>query len=577
MRRKEDRGPCVKGAHAPAFQFNLWRLLFSKSLEFFENTPSETASSSIDGCANGLSLNTFICPSPDCRSVIPSLARQIGSGTGGDTSTLRFRVTMAPRFILRTRTILAALLLVSFFTWTLSPWRSEPDPNFRYSAGGAQSLDLTDGYQKFWRAFHGYLERYGPATNGVVEDEKAPTERFDPKDSKPRPEYVIVPTEDIATMREAHAGFVEAITTSPPQLPYVPGTKGVVSTAGGSYLPVLVISLRMLRRTGSTLPMEVFLADEDEYEDYICDAVLPTLNARCIVLSRILVAAPAQIEKYQFKPFAMLFSSFEEILFLDADAFPLEKPEDIFRSDVFRSKGMLTWPDFWGSTVSPIFYEIASTAVPRMNLRQSTESGEVFLSKKTHLRTLLLATYYNYWGPTHYYPLLSQGAAGEGDKETFIAAATALNEPFYQVSEPICALGHRTEGGLAGSAMAQFNPIQDYALTRQGKWRVRGDDGPAPDVFFIHANFPKFNPATVFEKHEVNPAFADDGSFTRAWTIPEEVVGKFSAKVDVEKAFWKEVLWTACELEDKFVSWVGRGGICAGVQEYWAGVFEGKT
>lgn len=575
---KSGAGPCMPTwqgqAHAPAFQLTFVTFLL-QTFGFFAYLRSVCSLN--NGFVRTPFLNTSICPFPATADL--ALPAQCGRSAQAPVGTPRpdSRFTMIPRFLLRTRTLLSALLLVSFFTWILSEWSSNPDPDFRYRASGARSVDLTDRHQKFWRAFHGYLEKYGPATNGVVEDEKAPTERFDAKDPKPRPEYVIVPTEDTETMKDAHAGFVEAITTLPPQLPYVPGTKGVVSTAGGSYLPVLVISLRMLRRTGSRLPMEVFLADEDEYEDYICDVVLPSLDARCIVLSRILVAAPALIEKYQFKPFAMLFSSFEEILFLDADAFPLEMPEKIFRSEVFRANGMLTWPDFWGSSVSPIFYEIASTPVPPMDLRQSTESGEVFLSKKTHLHTLLLATYYNYWGPTHYYPLLSQGAAGEGDKETFIAAATAIDQSFYQVSEPICALGHRTEGGLAGSAMAQFNPIQDYALTRSGKWRVRGDEAPAPDVFFIHANFPKFNPATVFEEHEVNPAFADDGSFTRAWTIPEDVVGRFSARVDVEKAFWKEVLWTACELEDKFVTWVGRSGICAGVQEYWLGVFEWKT
>ncbi|KAK7679537.1 Golgi alpha-1,2- mannosyltransferase [Cerrena zonata] len=43
--------------------------------------------------------------------------------------------------------------------------------------------------------------------------------------------------------------------------------------------------------------------------------------------------------------------------------------------------------------------------------------------------------YYNYYGPDYYYPLLSQGAAGEGDKETFIAAAHKLKLPYYQVKE----------------------------------------------------------------------------------------------------------------------------------------------
>ncbi|RMJ24602.1 Alpha-1,2-mannosyltransferase [Aspergillus sp. HF37] len=81
--------------------------------------------------------------------------------------------------------------------------------------------------------------------------------------------------------------------------------------------------------------MEVFLADWGEYEDHICDVVLPSLNARCVVLADHLGAAPdvKKIEKYQFKLFAMLLSSFEEVLFLDADAFPLMKPEDMFTSE----------------------------------------------------------------------------------------------------------------------------------------------------------------------------------------------------------------------------------------------------
>jgi len=478
-----------------------------------------------------------------------------------------------PRSLLRVRTLLTALVIASFLTWTFSRWRHTDSPSLD-GGGRLAPLDSTAGHKEFWSTFHGYLEKYAPNVNPIIEYEKAPTEGFKAKDARPRPEYLAVSRKDVETMKEAHTGFVGAVTSSPPQLHYVPGTKGVVSTAGGSYLPVLVISLRMLRRTGSTLPMEVFLADEHEYEEYICDSVLPSLNAKCIVLSRILTAAPAKIEKYQFKPFAMLFSSFEEILFLDADAFPLEQPEEIFRSELFRTRGLITWPDFWASSVSPIFYEITGTPVPPMNLRQSTESGELFVSKKTRLRTLLLATYYNYWGPSHYYPLLSQGAAGEGDKETFIAAATAMGESFYQVSESICALGHPKEGGLAGSAMAQFNPVEDFELTRQGKWRVRGDEAPAPSVFFIHANFPKFNPATVFDQHEVNPAFNDDGSYTRAWTVPEDVVKRFSAKVDIEKAFWKEILWTACELETKFASWEGRDMICHKVMRYWRSVFD---
>ena len=324
------------------------------------------------------------------------------------------------------------------------------------------------------------------------------------------------------------------------------------------------------------MPMEVFLADDEEYESYICDVVLPSLNARCVVLSHILDAVPmeAEIHKYQFKLFAMMFSSFEEILFLDADAFPLSRPEELFTHEPFTSSHMVTWPDFWATTISQYYHDIAGQPNPAQDIRQSSESGELLLSKKTHQKTLLLSTYYNFWGPDYYYPLLSQGASGEGDKETFVAAALALGEPYYQVSEPICAIGHRTKGGMAGSAMVQFDPTEDFALTRNGQWRVRGSKVSGPKAFFIHANYPKFNPATVFDDQDVTPTFADDGSYTRAWTIPEDVIGQFGS--DIEKAFWREILWTATELEDKFESWRGKKGISKTTRKYWNAVFADK-
>lgn len=468
----------------------------------------------------------------------------------------------------RVRTLLLALILASVLTWSLSRWQ-QPD-------GQTPVIHSPKGHVKFWRQFQPLLLEYEPKCIPPERLGKAESIRFEQADPGYQPELLEMSAADVDIMKKAHSGFVDQIKSDPPQLHYKSHTKGIVSTAGGSYLPVLVISLRMLRRTGSKIPMEVFLADNSEYEEYICDTVLPSLNARCVVLSHVLSAAPGgvQVEKYQYKLFAMLFSSFEEIFFLDADAFPLMKPETVFASEPFKSRQMITWPDFWLPTPSPLFYEISSLSAPTNPVRQSSESGEIFISKRTHLRTILLASYYNFWGPTHYWPLLSQGAAGEGDKETFVAAATALGEPFYQVSEPICAMGHRTEGGLAGSAMAQFDPVMDFALTQKGQLRIMGAKAPPPPTFVIHANFPKFNPATVFNKGDVNPAFADDGSYTRAWTIPEEVIDKFPT--DVERDFWSEILWTACELETKFESWKGQTGVCQSVKDYWDASFVNR-
>ncbi|OJZ86149.1 glycosyltransferase family 71 protein [Aspergillus luchuensis CBS 106.47] len=481
------------------------------------------------------------------------------------------------RAFLRARSLLLAIFILLTFAWSYSRWRSYPLTEEAPSIQTHQATPLnhrhTEGHIQFWRQFQPLLTAHEPKCEPPLRLGSAPSIRFEQSNPEDRPELLDMLPFDVDTMKNAHSGFVDAINTNPPQLNYTQNTRGLVSTAGGSYLPVLVISLRMLRRTGSKLPVEVFLANEEEYEEHICEVVLPSLNAQCVLLSEILDAVPGdmKVEKYQFKLLAMLFSSFEEILFLDADAFPIHPPEMLFVNGPFPSKNMVTWPDFWASTVSSYYYEIASQPIPQNSVRQSSESGEVLISKKTHIKTLLLSTYYNMWGPDFYYPLLSQGAAGEGDKETFVAAAMTLQEPYYQVSEPICAIGHGTQGGLAGSAMVQFDPIEDYALTQKGEWRVHGSKAPAPRAFFIHANFPKFNPATVFDKQAVNPAFADDGSYTRAWTIPDEVIKAFGT--DIEKRFWDEILWTACELEDKFSTWKDKKGICKGVKNYWNAMF----
>ncbi|KAJ9216946.1 CAZyme family GT71 [Paecilomyces variotii] len=504
---------------------------------------------------------------------------------------------MMARLPTRLRTVLVAFILASIFSWFLSRHRHLSNvnevkwselPAYEASESHETKDGLKDeikdqskheiehnvrGHMKFWREFQPLLMEYAPDCDSPHKLGTAPGVRFDAKNPGERPELVEMLVDDVIKMRTAHTNFVNAIRDGAPSLHYTPGTRGLVSTAGGSYLPVLVISLRMLRKTGSKLPMEVFLADADEHEEYICDVVLPSLNAKCVILSDILSAAPEdmQIEKYQFKPFAMLFSSFEEILFLDADAFPIDKPEVLFDNEPFQSKHMVTWPDFWASSASPLFYAIASQEIPPMDVRQSTESGEVVVSKKTHAHTLLLCTYYNYWGPSHFYSLLSQGAPGEGDKETFLAAATAMNEPFYQVSEPIRAIGHPSSNGFAGSAMVQFHPLEDYQLTQKGEWRVNGSKAPSPKPFFIHANFPKFNPATVFDKQMVNPAYDDDGGYTRAWTDPEDTVSDFGH--DVEREFWNEIMWTACELEHRFRSWRNEKDVCSDVKKYWKAIF----
>lgn len=426
----------------------------------------------------------------------------------------------------------------------------------------------------FWKAFRPLLERHDLNCPPPEKQNDAGSVHFDPANDIPRPDMTLVTEECMWAMEEAHANFVQDINNAGKELKpvHTPGKRGLVSTAGGTYLPVFVSSLRMLRRTGSTLPVEVYMKDASEHEKRICNDVLPTLNARCMVLGD--VVGNDVLEHYQLKIFAILFSSFEEIVWMDADCFPLGKPEDLLDSEPFKSTGLVTWPDFWFSSASPLYYKLSHQDAPPMTARQSTEAGVFLVSKKTHFLPLLLAAYYNYYGPSHFFRLLTQGGPGEGDKETFVQAASALGAPFYTVSEKVQAIGHFDAKVSSGSAMAQSDPRGDYALTTQDKWRVKDPSvAPAPPIFFIHANYPKFNPGdNVFGMGwETTPTLKDDGSLGRAWTGPTEVIQRFG--FDVEKAYWEEIKFVTCNLETVFKSWKTKAGLCQKVEDYWTSVF----
>lgn len=475
----------------------------------------------------------------------------------------------------RLRSILLAMLAILLVSTVYLYWTPTPaSTTASVVPSTAFQVPLTERQSAFWKALHPILQKNAPACPPPERRGDVSAIHFNATSPEPRPDLILLNDPDRNAMQVAHENFVHDVRNAKKlRSPHTPGTRGLVSTAGGSYLPVFLSSLRMLRRVGSTLPVEVYVKDSGEHEKHICEDILPGLNARCLILAD--VVGKEAIAHYQLKAFAVLFSSFEEVIWMDADAFPLYKPEEVFDADPFKSTGLVTWPDFWASSVSPAYFALSQQPEPPMSARQSSETGVFMVSKKTHLVTLLLASYYNYYGPSHYFRLLSQGGPGEGDKETFLQAASAVGEPFYAVSERVSAIGHALPDKLSGSAMAQSDPVQDYILTSQDKWRVQDPEvAKAPRVFFIHAHFPKFNPGeNVFGmKWETAPTLRPDGTDGRAWTAPEDSIRRFG--YDAEKAYWEEIKWVSCNPQIEFKTWADKPKICAKVENYWQNVFS---
>ncbi|GME81402.1 unnamed protein product [Ambrosiozyma monospora] len=287
------------------------------------------------------------------------------------------------------------------------------------------------------------------------------------------------PDDFVESLTEKHAEMVSQIPSTMP-FPFYHGS-GYVFVGGGIFTWYVLLNIQMLRQIGAKLPIEVIIPSKSEYEVEPCEQILPKYNAKCVLMPDVFgedAMSKLKVAGFQYKALALLASSFDNTFLIDADSFASFNPEELIDSQMFKDFGMITWPDYWRRTTSPRYYDIAGIQVGDVEVRHlndkytpnrlassktlhgttekidvfkdinfhdragtipdwSTESGEFLIRKSTHFDVLLLALYYNLDGPQGYYPLLSQCGPGEGDKETFVAAATCLKKNYYQVARPL--------------------------------------------------------------------------------------------------------------------------------------------
>ncbi len=374
-----------------------------------------------------------------------------------------------------------------------------------------------------------------------------------------RPDRIQLSDAEHRSLKQSHADFVEAATQLAPKLPYKKKSRGIVTTAGGPYIGMAITSILMLRRTGSQLPVQLFLDSAADYNEELCENTLPSLGAECMIMEKLWDATPSMphLKKFQFKIFSILFSTFQDVLFLDADCWPIHNPDKLFRTNPFRSHGFVTWPDLWLSTASPVFYDVANIAVPSVAARRSSESGILMYDKAKHASSILLAAYYNFYGPDYYYVLLSQGAHGQGDKETFIHGAMAMGNPFYDVQTHMGFVGRWINGSYETAGMKQADPVEDYRLShvRQrpmknklnyGKKDQEPED-PHARWLFIHHNLVKVDIRHLGKS--LAKLFLPDekGRLTRLWGDDDKLIEM--SGYDVEKAYWEEIITASCDSE----------------------------
>ncbi|KAG0356889.1 hypothetical protein BGZ54_000566 [Gamsiella multidivaricata] len=237
--------------------------------------------------------------------------------------------------------------------------------------------------------------------------------------------------------------------------------RGLVFCAGNGQFEFVVTSIQAVRnRLKSKLPIQVFhMGDNDlsrERQKYLRDMAS---DIEIIDVTQILDNDYMQLGGWSIKPFAMLASSFEEVMFIDADAYFLQDPAVLFEDPGYLATGALFFYDRtlfaggskgsdWLKSVTPILSSFPP--ISRMFRRVSAheqESGVVLVNKRTRFLGILATCKSNgKWERD-----LVSYEVFHGDKETFWTGFEMIQEPYVFM---------RNYGGVIG----ELRPDNDQSV-----------------------------------------------------------------------------------------------------------------
>lgn len=202
------------------------------------------------------------------------------------------------------------------------------------------------------------------------------------------------------------------------------GGRGLVVTGGDGQAPWMLTSVSALRRLGCTLPVEVlYLGERDLGEDWRAALeALPGVVTRDV--SRMVADAGWEVAGWGAKPFAVLLSSFREVVLVDADALFFRDPRALFDEPSYVRAGALFFRD---RVIMPESKkQWLKDVLPHPVSRKATqsrywtgvsghmqESGVVVVDKWRHFIALLMVTRMN--GPDRDGKIKDQALTGVYD------------------------------------------------------------------------------------------------------------------------------------------------------------------
>lgn len=124
------------------------------------------------------------------------------------------------------------------------------------------------------------------------------------------------------------------------------GGRGIIMSSGDPQLRACMVSIRTIReRMGSRLPIEIWYSGSGDLSDWGASRFkrwgdVTVRDIRYLFDHRI-----ADLGGWHIKPFAVLGSAFREIIFVDADVYFMQPPDNLFYHPLYLETGALFFRD----------------------------------------------------------------------------------------------------------------------------------------------------------------------------------------------------------------------------------------
>jgi len=237
--------------------------------------------------------------------------------------------------------------------------------------------------------------------------------------------------------RAAHLLLAERFLADLP--PYPDGQfagRGAVLCGGGAYEASVYVACRMLRHVGWRHPIQVWHRGPAEP---VSDRVRRLPGVEVVDAE----AHPARAGRrllggWEAKSLAVLNAPFEDVLFLDADCYPIFDPDECF-APAHNPHGIVTWPD---NPVGDGVVHWASYGVPPDG-KAGLNGGHYVFSKRRAWPVLNLAGHYDNHSDYYYWRSIRDVAVGAfSDQEQVRVALHRLGVPSHRyTARPIACVG----------------------------------------------------------------------------------------------------------------------------------------